>query len=908
MFSFAAAVAEWLRRADRHRNAVLAALLAKASVEALFGLATSAAAMVALTAWLAAGLLVGRAMPRVADPGRARRLRYAVLTADITGVALLQYLSGGTAWFGALCYVFLIIVSAVAMDGRALAAFTALSALAYGVPLFGEAFGWLPPYPLVGGATPRATPAQAMAVWTVAAVVLAGTATVLHGFVRLVRRGAEWHQQLVDQAPMIVIMLGRDGRVLSANPAANAAAAARGDGPMPGRHYHTLVSAEAHPGVDAAIAASLAGGVRRAVVPTTRPDGTVRWMDFMTNPVREHGAHDGPVVGVLVMARDATEERTAAAALEAREARFRALAQHASDVTCVVDEAGRYTYLSPSTQRVFGADPAALLGKLVTDDLHPDDLEGVREGMRRAKRAPGQPVTVHYRFRHADGSWRQIESVGCALLHEPAVRGYVFNSRDVTERAELEAQLTRQAYHDALTGLANRARFGERLAGALARARAAGDPGRVAVLVLDLDGFKVVNDSLGHAAGDRLLVEVAERLLSATRGCDTVARLGGDEFAVLLEGVQTDADATVVAERVVAALRPGFLVDGRQAYVGTSVGIARAGAHGDGAALAPGGDAEDPVAAVLRDADAAMYRAKARGKGRWALFEPAMHAAAVERLALEGDLRLALERDELVLVYQPVVELETGRTVAAEALVRWRHPRRGLVGPAEFIPFAEETGLIVPLGRQVLARACRQAAAWQRAGLGAGEEGAPLVVAVNVSGQQLEAPDFVGEVAAALAESGLAAGALTLEITEYSVVERPDAVRERLTALRALGVRVAIDDFGTGYSALSQLQQFPIDVLKVDRAFVERVTRGGSHAAVTRTLVALGDALGVRTVAEGIETEEQRAYLRQLGCRLGQGYLFARPLEPEALAARLRAEAGAAAPAPPAATAPARAA
>jgi diguanylate cyclase (GGDEF)-like protein/PAS domain S-box-containing protein len=690
MFSFAAAVTEWLRRADRHRNAVLAALLAKASVEAAVGLPTSRAAMVALVLWLLAGLVVGRLMTRVSDPARAARLRCVILTADVAGVALLQYLSGGTAWFGAMCYVFLIIVSAVAMRGWALAYFTALSAVAYGVPLFGEAFGLLRPYPLVGAPSARAAPAQAFAVWTVAAVVLAGTAAVLYGFVRLVRRGAEWHEQLVDQAPMIVIRLGRDGRVLSANPAADAAAAARGDGPMAGRHYRTLVSPDAHAAMDAVFEGALAGSSRHAVVPSLRPDGSCRYMDVLTHPVREHGARDGAVVGVLGLVRDVTEQHTAAAELEAREARFRALAQHASDVTCVVDAAGHYTYLSPSTRRVFGRAPEALLARPVVADLHPEDLAAVRDGMRRARRAPGQPVTLHYRCRHADGSWRQIESVGCALLDEPAVRGYVFNSRDVTERAELEAQLTRQAFHDALTGLPNRARFGERLGAALARARAEGDAGQVAVLVLDLDGFKVVNDSLGHAAGDRLLVEVAARLLAATRGCDTVARLGGDEFAVLLEGVQSDADATVVAERVVAALRPGFSVDGRQAYVGTSVGIARAGVHAE-----PGGPAEDPVAAVMRDADAAMYRAKARGKGRWALFEPAMHAAAVERLALEGDLRLALERDELTLVYQPVVELDTGRTVAAEALVRWRHPRRGLVGPAEFIPFAEETGLIV---------------------------------------------------------------------------------------------------------------------------------------------------------------------------------------------------------------------
>ena len=415
---------------------------------------------------------------------------------------------------------------------------------------------------------------------------------------------------------------------------------------------------------------------------------------------------------------------------------------------------------------------------------------------------------------------------------------------------------------------------------ALARAGNAGDPSRVAVLMLDLDGFKTVNDSLGHAAGDALLVEVAARLLDATRGSDTVARLGGDEFAVLLERVSDDADAVTVGERILATIRAPITVEGRQTFVGTSIGIARCGAVG-----------ASNAAALLRDADAAMYRAKAQGKGRCAVFAPDMHAAALGKLALAADLRHALAREELVLHFQPIVALDSGRAVGAEALVRWQHPERGLVSPNEFIPFAEETGLIVPLGQWVLGEACRQAAVWRAAGVTA-PDGGPVGIAVNVSGQQIERADFIGAVQRVLTETGLPPRALTLEITEYSVVERPDVMRERLTELRACGVEVAIDDFGIGYSALGHLQQFPLDVLKIDRTFVERVTRGGSPAAVTRTLVTLGEALSLRTVAEGIETEAQRAHLAGLGCRYGQGYLFARPLAAPAATAWLASNAG----------------
>jgi len=423
--------------------------------------------------------------------------------------------------------------------------------------------------------------------------------------------------------------------------------------------------------------------------------------------------------------------------------------------------------------------------------------------------------------------------------------------------AKTVGAMLHQALHDSLTGLPNRALLLDRLTHALERR---GGNGRVGVIFCDLDRFKTVNDSLGHAAGDDLLVAVAARLGDCLRTGDTAARLGGDEFALLLEDVRGEREATAVADRVIEALRAPFELHGREVHVTASLGVV----CGDG-----GGEE------LLRNADVAMYRAKAAGKGRWALFEPSMRAEVLERIELEADLQKALPRGELEVHYQPLVALADGSLEAFEALVRWRHPRRGLVMPLAFIPLAEETGLIVELGAWVLDRACHQAAAWKCA------------VSVNLSARQLEQPDLVELVAGALRRSGLRPDLLWLEITETVLMHDTEATIGRLEALKELGVRLAVDDFGTGYSSLRYLRRFPIDLLKMAKPFVDGLaSREG--AALARTIVELGTSLGLRTVAEGIEGPRELAQLRRLGCELGQGYLFARPLTADAATAWLR--------------------
>jgi diguanylate cyclase (GGDEF)-like protein len=437
------------------------------------------------------------------------------------------------------------------------------------------------------------------------------------------------------------------------------------------------------------------------------------------------------------------------------------------------------------------------------------------------------------------------------------------------ENARRAAALTRLAFEDTLTGLPNRALLLDRLEHALVRGARRGQS--AAVLFIDLDNFKLVNDSLGHEAGDRLLQQVALRLRGALRAEDTLARLGGDEFIVLLEEPTSPADALAAADRLAEALQAPIELEGRPMAVQASIGVAVSG---------PG---SDRPADLLRDADLALYRAKTDGKARSALFQPELAAAVVQRIEIENDLRRALERGEFRLFYQPIISLQTGTLAGWEALIRWQHPVRGLVPPLEFIPVAEETGLIVGIGQWVLEEACRQHRAWQ-----AEYDAPPLVMSVNLSGRQFQQPSLVSDVQHALAAAGLEARALKLEITESVVMQDVSVATATLNDLAALGVRVAIDDFGTGYSSLAYLKRFPIETLKIDRSFVNGIVDDPQDAAIVRSVIALSKTLNLTVTAEGIETPAQQARLAELGCDLGQGYLFGRPLDVSAATDALR--------------------
>ncbi|HEX5830726.1 MAG TPA: EAL domain-containing protein [Gemmatimonadaceae bacterium] len=475
----------------------------------------------------------------------------------------------------------------------------------------------------------------------------------------------------------------------------------------------------------------------------------------------------------------------------------------------------------------------------------------------------GGPIGIYCALDDGPRQWTADEVAVLADLAASAATELALRRR-LAERDRVERQLRHDARHDPLTGLPNRAFFMERLGHVVSRRRARDDHPLFAILFLDLDNFKVVNDSVGHHAGDELLIAVARRLEQCVRGGDMVCRLGGDEFALLLENVVDARDAACIASRVQEALSRPVNLSGYELFTSVSIGVALSSTPN-----------ERPEY-LLRSADMAMYRAKNVGKARFEMFDPAMHAAALTRLQLETDLRRAVEYEAFELAYQPIVSLETGRMVSVEALLRWPHPDRGLVEPGDFVPVAEETGLIVVLGRWVLREACRQLVRWREA---VGPAAEALTVSVNLSPRQFTQVDVAKEVAGALAETGLDAASLALEITESVIIERAGAAALALTQLKAMGVHVYMDDFGTGYSSLSYLHQIPLDAIKIDRAFIAPIDDEERMLHLVRTIVTLARNLGLQTVAEGVTTPMQLQRLREAGCDSAQGYLFARPMD-----------------------------
>ena len=557
--------------------------------------------------------------------------------------------------------------------------------------------------------------------------------------------------------------------------------------------------------------------------------------------------------------------------------RFLSLVQNVSDIIMVFGDDGRLRHISPSIERLLGYAPDIILR--ATNPwfmVHSADLRRVEQYLADAFRSSGGLTSAELRMQHTDGSYRYLEALATNLMDDRSVQGVVVTLRDITQRKDMEEQLARHAFFDGVTGLANRTLFMNRISEALS-------PGRtdaVAVLFLDLDGFKLINDSMGHEAGDRLLALAGQRLGSCLRPGDLVARFGGDEFTILMERVPHPALAMRIAERIVKEFKSAFSLDGRDVYAGVSVGVA----------VSTAGEHRRPDD-LVREADTALYVAKSRGKGQAVLFHPSMNNHVVGRLDLETDLRRALERNELTLHYQPSVDLRSGHITGVEALVRWQHPVRGLVAPNNFIPLAEETGLILPIGHWVLEEACQQARVWQAM---RGDH-SPLTISVNLSPRQFYNADLAADIERAIHRAGLRPAQLKLEITETTLMSQSANVDRVLDQFRRIGLQLALDDFGTGYSSLSYLRAIKAHTLKVDRSFVADLQPdldgGGQAVAIIKAVTDLAHALGMHVTIEGVETSDQLATLRAIHADEGQGFLFSKPLPTEAVTDLLRSPA-----------------
>ncbi|MEM7141113.1 MAG: EAL domain-containing protein [Actinomycetota bacterium] len=707
--------------------------------------------------------------------------------------------------------------------------------------------------------------AYSLALRTMSAQITQALASLRLAEARFARRADQRLSALIEQSSDLVLVVGPQGLVQFASPNADRVlglGAERMIGTTPTELCHPdevdeLRALLARPTTASQIAVATELRLRTSA-------GVYRWFDITTRDFSE----DREVAGIVLTARDVDEERAAKLGLQRSEQWFRGLVQNSSDVIAVLDGDGVFTYVSPSVHDLLGRLPQDLRGQSFFDLVanqnaaESADVRGVmleaNDGSRSLELMLSRP----------DGTERTVEVTVTDLRDDPSVRGLVLNVRDITVRKQLEDDLRHQVLHDDLTGLGSRVQFTKQLETALAEN--ATSEGRVAALFIDLDDFKNINDSLGHAAGDQVLVEISSRLLGRLRLHDRAARFGGDEFAVLLTDVYTDSDVELVADRIVEELSRPVDLMGHEVRLGVSVGIA----VDDDGSQSP----ED----LLRAADVAMYEAKARGKGRWALFETGMAEQTFERFEISNTLAAAIDNDQLMVYYQPILDLCTGKTAGVEALVRWNHPERGMISPASFIPLAERNGLIVPLGRQVLSRALHQVASWRL-------HGHDIYASVNISPVQLQRDGIVEEVLEIVEQSGIRRDAVVLELTESALINDFELVVSRIDALRAAGVRVAIDDFGTGYATLKYADEFSADILKIDQSFVSRLETQDDSTIVS-TVLAIANDMGAETVAEGIEVPDQHKRLLSLGCRLGQGYYFARPAPAETISELLGKE------------------
>lgn len=548
--------------------------------------------------------------------------------------------------------------------------------------------------------------------------------------------------------------------------------------------------------------------------------------------------------------------------LQEGEARFRALVQNSFDIITIHDSNGVTMYESPAASRILGYPPGALIGKIPFETLHPKDVARARDAFEALLRGEASVAPVVMRFRHADGSWIHLEALGNNLLDHPGIRGIVLTSRDITERKRAEERVQYLANYDVLTGLPNRFLMQDRLTQVIAHAHR--NQLQVALMHIDLDRFKVVNETLGHYVGDALLKQAAERVRKATREADTVARVGGDEFTLVFPNVTSLQTLSAAAEVMLDELARAFPSDGQELFVSASVGIS----------LYP--DDAGSVDELIKHADAAMSSAKHLGRNNFQFYNAGMNQQVQDRMLIEAGLRTAIQRDELSLVFQPKIDLATRRIFGAEALLRWKHPKLGMIPPSRFVPVAEEAGLVGQIGEWVLRTACRQIREWQDAGY-------CLQVAVNVSARQFQEYDVAELVMDIMRDTGMLAKNLEIELTESAVMNDAESSIVTLERLAALGVQIAIDDFGTGYSSLSYLKRLPLDLLKIDQSFVRDISSDPNDAAIVRAIIMLARSLGIKVIAEGVENEAQLAFLNAYGCQYAQGYLFGRPLTADQL-------------------------